>query len=230
MELDQIPALPFDLADMSLGEIAVRLPGATAVFHAAKLDYCCHGQARLKDAAEAAFLDLARIIADLTKLQQADSGPSVDIDSAALVDTIITRYHRVHSKELPELIRLAERVEQVQHEHPAVPAGLAVLLKRMLGELTIHMQKEELMLFPQMRRGGRLRHHDPIMAMIAEHEEHGADLQRIRQLTRDMRTPDDGCATWRALYAGLGKFADDLVAHIHMENNILFPSFMGNVG
>ena len=31
---------------------------------------------------------------------------------------------------------------------------------------------------------------------------------------------------WRALYAGLRKFADDVVEHIHTENNAHFPRFM----
>ena len=31
------------------------------------------------------------------------------------------------------------------------------------------------------------------------------------------------CNTWRALYSGIQEFADDLMMHIHRENNILFP-------
>jgi regulator of cell morphogenesis and NO signaling len=42
-----------------------------------------------------------------------------------------------------------------------------------------------------------------------------------------MQTPEGACGSWRALYAGLRKFADDLVDHIHIEINILFPRFMG---
>ena len=36
-----------ELAEQSLGSIAVNLPGATAVFRAAKLDFCCHGNVSL---------------------------------------------------------------------------------------------------------------------------------------------------------------------------------------
>jgi len=32
------------------------------------------------------------------------------------------------------------------------------------------------------------------------------------------------CA-WRALYTGIDQFANDLIAHIHLENNQLFPQF-----
>jgi regulator of cell morphogenesis and NO signaling len=98
----------------------------------------------------------------------------------------------------------------------------------MLGELTVHMQKEELILFPHMRKGGSLEIQHPIAVMMAEHEEHAAYLQTLRDLTNDLRVPDDGCATWQALYAGITKFADDLAQHIHTENNILFPRFLGS--
>ncbi len=84
------------------------------------------------------------------------------------------------------------------------------------------------MLFPRMRNGGPLNLEDPLTVMMAEHEDHGAHLQALRDRTQDFQTPDDGCATWRALYAGLAKFADDLIAHIHTENNILFPRFLSS--
>ncbi len=44
-------------------------------------------------------------------------------------------------------------------------------------------------------------------------------------MTGNMEPPADACASWRALYAGLRKFSDDLKEHIHTENNILFPQF-----
>ena len=148
-------------------------------------------------------------------------------DSSELVDTIITRYHRVHVAELPELVQMAERVEQVHKGDPAVPAGLGALLKEMLGELAMHMQKEELVLFPRMRQGGWPMISQPIAMMMSEHDEHALYLDRIRSLTDNLQVPADGCGTWRALYAGVGKFADDLSDHIHIENTILFPRFLG---
>jgi regulator of cell morphogenesis and NO signaling len=30
---------------------------------------------------------------------------------------------------------------------------------------------------------------------------------------------------WRALYVGARKLTDDLMEHIHIENNVLFPRF-----
>lgn len=219
-----------DLEALTLGEIAVALPGATAVFRAAGLDYCCGGQATLREAVAATALDLDQLVAELRSLDQASVPSPADLDTKTLTETIVTRFHRVHSQEIPELIRLAERVEVVHKDHPAVPAGLAALLRQVLGELTAHMQKEEIVLFPQMCNGATMPLVFPISVMMAEHQEHGANLEDIRKLTDGMAVPEDGCPTWRALYAGLAKLADDLVEHIHIENNILFLRFLKDAG
>ena len=58
--------------------------------------------------------------------------------------------------------------------------------------------------------------------MEVEHEHHKADLLEIRALTADMVPPADACTTWRALYLALQQFEQDLMEHIHLENNILF--------
>lgn len=218
---------PANLEERTLGEIAVSLPGATTLFRTAGLDYCCGGQMRLKDAAAANSLNLGRIIDDLRDLRQENASTPADLATKPLIETIVTRYHRTHIRELPELIQLAERVEMVHKDHASAPAGLASLLTRMLGELTTHMQKEELILFPHMNtdEGGAAFQH-PIATMMSEHQEHGLHLEEIKRLTNDLRVPDDGCATWRALYSGLAKFIDDLMEHIHIENNILFPRFL----
>ena len=217
--------MPAGFAERTLGGIAAELPGATAVFRAAKLDYCCGGRTTLRDAAAARSLSLDDLVGKLEDLA-AGAGPAeAPPETEALIAFIVARYHETHKRELPELIRLATRVEAVHRDHPAVPAGLAELLQRVLGELTVHMQKEELILFPAMGNGGEMRLTRAIAAMTDEHEEHGAQLRTLHRLTGDFASPEGACATWRALYAGLGKFADDLVDHIHVENNVLFPRF-----
>jgi hemerythrin-like domain-containing protein len=42
-------------------------------------------------------------------------------------------------------------------------------------------------------------------------------------LSQDYTSPDGACPTFRAFYAGLHEFEQDLHQHIHLENNILFP-------
>lgn len=218
-----IESRPF--ADRTLAEIATTLPGATALFRRHKLDFCCGGQVPLAEAAVARRLDLNRLETELAAIAAAAAPAPAADGTPELIDLIETRYHATHRRELPELVRLARRVEAVHRAHPGVPRGLADLLETMAGELEIHMAKEEQVLFPLMRSGGHPMIGAPISAMLADHDDHGEHLRRLEHLTNDFTPPDGACTTWRALYAGAGKLADDLMEHIHTENNVLFPRF-----
>ncbi|HMN73495.1 MAG TPA: hemerythrin domain-containing protein [Rhodoblastus sp.] len=146
-------------------------------------------------------------------------------DPAALTRYIEERYHARHRAELPEIAALAARVEQVHEGAPGVPRGLAGLLRKLIGELEVHMKKEELILFPAIRRGGGPGIENPIAAMRADHDDHGVEMACIEAMTNRLTAPGDACGSWRTLYARLGSFVADLSEHIRLENEILFPPF-----
>lgn len=148
-------------------------------------------------------------------------------DPEGLTRHIETRYHQRHRKELPELAALAAKVEAVHADDPAVPAGLATLLQRMVGEMEVHMKKEELILFPAMRKGGMPGIDAPIGVMRADHDDHATEVAEINRLTRDLALPPGACGSWTALYHGLGNFVSDLEEHMRLENEVLFPQFEG---
>ena len=131
----------------------------------------------------------------------------------------------MHREQLPELIRMARRVEAVHRDHPAVPTGLADLLEQAQVELLDHMEKEEQIIFPNLRAGGTAMIAYPIGVMRQEHTSHGEMLEHLMGMTQDATPPDGACNTWRALYAGIAQLHDDLINHIHLENNVLFPAF-----
>ncbi|MBS0560287.1 MAG: iron-sulfur cluster repair protein YtfE [Proteobacteria bacterium] len=214
-------------ANRTLGDIAASLPGAAAIFRRHKLDYCCGGGANLAEAAQYKGMNLEAVEDEL----QAAAALALPVPAPQaaddLIDMIVGRFHEAHRRELPELIRLARRVEAVHRDHPLAPHGLADLLERVRTELEDHMAKEEQILFPLLRQGGHPMIAHPIAMMLAEHDDHGVHLREIERLTGEFTPPDGACNTWRALYVGGRKLADDLVEHIHTENNILFPRFTG---
>lgn len=213
--------------DRTTGEIAALLPGATAVFRKHRLDFCCHGNVPLREAARKRGLSVEDVERELSALHQPASDLSASLESPALIDHILGRYHETHRRELPELIMLSLKVEAVHSDHPDAPKGLAALLREMQGELEVHMKKEELILFPAMQRRAGMVLDAPISQMRHDHDDHGTQLQRLEALTRDFTPPSDACGSWRALYAGASKLADDLMDHIHLENNVLFPRYEG---
>lgn len=222
MSLQTTPAQ----ADQSLGSLAVQIPGATAVFRRLKLDFCCGGQQSLDAACAHKGLDAAAVLSEIRALQEQKAAPEASAP-AELIDHILQRYHEVHRQQLPELIRMARRVEAVHRDHPQVPKGLADHLESMERELLDHMAKEEQILFPLLKQGGHPMVVHPIGVMRHEHVSHGAQLERLAELTQQHQPPTGACNTWQALYAGTARLSDDLIEHIHTENNLLFPVFEG---
>ena len=94
-------------------------------------------------------------------------------DSAALTTYIESRYHAAHRVQLPDLAALSLKVERVHADHPDAPHGLGNLLQQLIGAMEVHMKKEELILFPAIRRGGMPGIADPIAVMRADHDNHG---------------------------------------------------------
>ncbi len=212
------------LLEQPIGQLACALPGATRIFHQHKLDFCCGGHKSLREAAEKLGLNPEALLSELEPLQQLDS-QSRDWRSASpgeLIDYILRRFHEQHRQDVPELIRLARRVEQVHSERADCPAGLADHLEAMFQELLSHMVKEEQVLFPMLLAGQDGEARSPISLMRLEHDQHGEALARLEALTDDITTPADACNTWNALYAGLARLREDLMQHIHLENNVLF--------
>jgi regulator of cell morphogenesis and NO signaling len=149
----------------------------------------------------------------------------VPTEAAALTLHIEARYHARHREQLPMLAAMAERVEDVHFGDDGVPEGLSLLLRQMIGEMEVHMKKEELILFPAIRRGGMPGIENPIAVMRADHAGHDREMAEIRRLTADMTLPDGACGTWTGLYRGLAEFIDDLTEHMRLENDVLFPQF-----
>ncbi len=211
------------LLHTSLGEIATQLAGATRVFRHYKLDFCCGGSVSLEEALKRKQLDAEQVLAQLQAL--VNEAPAQDWSVRPLPDLvnhIYERFHLVHREQLTELRRMARRVEAVHGDKPGCPLGLADHLDVMAADLESHMQKEERILFPMLKQGAVAQAGGPIRVMMQEHEDHGESLQRLAELTDDMTPPPQACNTWRALYLGLDQLRNDLMEHIHLENNVLF--------
>ena len=139
-----------------------------------------------------------------------------------LIDHLLARYHARHREQLPELIRLASRVEHVHGQHLQCPNGLADLLRDIQQELENHMLKEEQVLFPMLQMGMGSQASMPIQVMRHEHDQHGEALEQLLSLTDRITPPSGACGTWRSLYEQLTAFRDDLREHIRLENDVLF--------
>jgi regulator of cell morphogenesis and NO signaling len=212
-----------DTTNTTLADLAVAHPAAARVFYANRLDFCCGGRRPFADACREHGLDPDAILDEIRR-GEALSEPVTRWELAPLtelVDHIVTYYHRRLRAALPHLVDMARLVEARHGDKVSCPVGLTALLEQVQQSTFDHLDKEEAILFPAIaRRVGAIA--GPISMMELEHDHHKDDLQRIRTLTSQLTPPAAACTTWRALYSGLQQFEQELMEHIHLENNILF--------
>jgi regulator of cell morphogenesis and NO signaling len=220
-----------------VADIAAASPRAAAWFHAHGIDFCCGGKRPLSDVCAEAGLDAETVRAELAALPA--SSDEVDWTTQPLSDLashIVGFYHARLREDLPRIAGLLERVVSRHGERRPELGQLGTTFRDLAAELLSHMEKEEQVLFPHIRaleaaaegRGGRGFLPLGLAAgatgvMEREHETAALALQAIRRLTSGFTPPEDACASYRALFAGLEAFDAELRRHIHLENNILFP-------
>jgi len=156
---------------------------------------------------------------------------------AELADHIEAKHHTFMKEQLPRLSLMLAKVKKAHGDkHGQMLTELEDVYLSLREEIEMHLMKEEQILFPYIRqieayaqqKGAKPQVHcgsvaNPITQMEHEHENAGRALEQMRKLTNNYVVPDDGCATFAALYEGLAAMEDDLHEHIHLENSILFP-------
>ena len=151
---------------------------------------------------------------------------------ADLANHIEQTHHTYLKSELP---RLTQVIEKVVNAHGKLHPELFELQKVFAGlraELEPHMFKEEMVLFPAIRKLEQSAERpmfpfgtvaNPIRMMEHEHDNAGDALAKIRALTREFTVPGGACNTYLAMLDGLEYLENDMHQHVHKENNILFP-------
>lgn len=220
----------------TLAELVTADPALAVPLDRLGLDYCCGGGRSLCDAAEAIGLDLddaLRVLAATMPVPGAVDWAAME--ASELVDHLETTHHRYLRDALPRLGLLADKVMQVHGaRHPEL-VEVQSLFARLRADLEPHLLKEEQVLFPMIRALGALRgatsFHcgslaNPIRVMLTEHDAAGDLLAQLRATTDGYAVPEDGCASYHALYAGLAELEADTHLHVHKENNVLFPAVL----
>lgn len=222
-------------ANSTLGNIVAQDYHAAAIFERHGLDFCCGGRTSLAEACRERGLDLAAIAAELGHRAATPPEASPD-DPDELVSHIIARHHAYVREAIPSIqAHLAKVIAAHGPRHPEL-IRISGHFDVLAEELTLHLAKEEQILFPYIRtlaaasRNGAPPPPDmfgtvqnPIRMMESEHQHAGDELAEIRALSSGYEPPADACATYRLVYTELRAFDSDLHRHVHLENNVLFP-------
>lgn len=223
------------LENRTVGELVAEDPNLSRVFQKHSIDFCCQGGRTLGEACSSRKVDLSTLLEDL---QQASadpvehSGNPSELPLPEMIDHIVDHHHGFLRQELPRLGVMALRVAQVHGGHTPSLVEVEEVFRGLAEELQDHMEKEELILFPAIRRlcqeeSVPMPLDAPVNRMMVEHDDAGRALTRLHELTHAFSPPPEACNTYRALFAGLAELEDDLQRHIHLENSVLFPSALG---
>ncbi|HKM48965.1 MAG TPA: iron-sulfur cluster repair di-iron protein [Terriglobales bacterium] len=227
--------------EKTVRELALENPGATRVFEKLGIDYCCGGNKSLEEACRTANLPMNEVLDSLEvagqpahAVQKDHTWPSELL--ADLVAHITSTHHKYTREEIARLGPLFDKVcSKHGNNHPELQQ-IRASFQGLAQELTMHMMKEEMVLFPYIVRMeesvlqkepvlpppfGSVQ--NPISMMEHEHDSAGNALRAMREASAGYTPPADACISFQTLYKALVSFEADLHQHIHLENNILFP-------
>ncbi|MBL7917095.1 MAG: iron-sulfur cluster repair di-iron protein [Bacteroidia bacterium] len=208
-----------------------------SVFKKYGIDFCCNGNKTLDEVCELKNIEKQIILDELEKITQYDSNDNQNFKNwplDLLTDYIEKKHHRYVTEKTPLIIEYLEKICSVHgKQHPEL-FKIKKLFQESAVELAAHMKKEELILFPYIRKTTKNNSTPvqrtafnsvkmPISVMKSEHNKEGERFNEISQLTNNYTPPSDACNTYKVTYHLLNEFENDLHLHIHLENNILFP-------
>ncbi len=228
-----------DLENKTISEIVREDYRTAKIFESYKIDFCCNGNKNFKDVVDAKKLDAEKISDELVTIKSQNNNDTIDYNSFALdllADYIEKKHHRYIEEKTPDIKQYLAKLCNVHGDNHPELFEINKNFNESAGELAMHMKREELILFPYIRKMvsaiqknekvgpppfGSVE--NPIQAMMSEHDVEGERFKKISQITNNYTVPDDGCNTYRVTFSLLKEFEEDLHLHIHLENNILFP-------
>lgn len=226
--------------DTSLGEFVASYPKTRKVFEKFGLDYCCGGKQNIISAAiekNVSLDDLSLALETaVNELKVNDDGKIWMNESLSnIVDHIVLKHHSFLRNELQYTDKLLEKVV-IAHgpKHGTFLNSLKDTYNVFRNNLEQHLNDEETLLFPYIKQlETSVKKEGPykdltdfveiLNVLYKEHDEAGAALSKIRNMTSNYVLPDDACLSFESLYEHLEAIEDDLHEHIHLENTVLFP-------
>jgi regulator of cell morphogenesis and NO signaling len=224
----------------TIGDIVAKDYRKAQVFKNLGIDFCCGGKKTIAEVCEKKGIDPAEVERQLATVEgEAATSSENDFqnwDLGFLSDYIINTHHRYVRENTRFILEMAQKVARVHGDRHPELITVAQLFERIGNDLTLHMVKEEKLLFPfikelaQVYNSGALlpsanfgKISEPIQVMDSEHEQVGGDFETIRTITNNYQLPADACSSYTILFKKLEEYENDLHRHVHLESNILFP-------
>ncbi len=225
--------LPLTVEKISIGEIARYNPNSIAVFRKYGIDFYCKSKCLLGEACVASGCAESAVLEELAATSSEISGNQNfnDWSIDALIEYIIANHHQYVNKTVPEIAGLFKAVLSDSSVQSAELTRVSEIFRLLGNDMKQHMQKEELGLFPAMKKLEAIRLNETntnsasIQSLISvvemEHDTSGIMLKQIGGLFDRIASDDHLSDDLTLLIAKMKEFESDLIMHIHVENNVL---------
>ncbi|MGL5786644.1 MAG: iron-sulfur cluster repair di-iron protein [Bacteroidales bacterium] len=223
-----------------LGTLVRLNPAYAPILLKQNIDFCCGGNRSLEDAANEASADLNHLIALLESTDKETATNSNDnyddYTFEELINHILKAHHEFIYNESETTLILLNKVVKVHGENHPELYRIKSIVEGIIEELYLHQRKEENILFPYIvAMDYAIRNNEsvpqscfgdirnPIRAMESDHITTGNVLMELKTLTDNFTAPENACNSYIALYQRLNELFNNIIQHIHLENNILHP-------
>lgn len=226
---------------LQLAELAIHIPECIPLFEKYGFDFYQNGDQTLKEACDEKGLHFAEIDEELNELQKHSNHPYTieDMDLELLINSINGQHH---DNEAETLAAIHHAIQHLVAHSPDRPAHREVLrhIDKEFGELKekllSHCEKEDKLLFPQIRRLLVLQKEKATLFQAAvskttsliktlelEHTQSVGALRNIKSMLHHFETAPEVSQEYLKLMQDFKTFEADFHMHIHIENNVLFP-------
>lgn len=220
-----------------LGDVVARFPVAGSIFKENQVDYCCHGNRTIEEAAKEQGISVDDLLTQInTSYTNVQEQGQLEHDwytepFEAIIQYVLTKHHAYLQKTMPVLSELTAKILRVHGEHHGEELSqVHRLFNAFRIDMEAHLIKEEETVFPLVIQYEKTGDRDTLAKVVkiideleSEHTSAGDLLRDIRKVTSDYKIPDDACGTYQYTYEKLEEVEEDTFRHIHLENNILFP-------
>ena len=220
----------------TIGQLSATDFRKAQVFKNFGLNFSCHGQKTIDEACAEKCIDPGKVKQALEKLPASEDIALNynDWSLTLLISFIIHRHHLYVKTHLPELLQLSHNLSLNSSDAALKKIEqLTIILEK---ELSAHLHKEEVILFPYITALTRFEDNPesitsfgfstintPVNVMMTEHESADEIIAEIQNTLQQVQEPQHYNRQLDFYSESLKAFANDLDTHIHLENNILFP-------
>ena len=231
---------PFAVGPRALvRDIVLNVPGASRAMERFRIDYCCGGEKTLESICAETRVKLLDVLAAVEE-ERAKGGDTdtqlLETPLTELLARIVSEHHTRSRGDGARILELSARARDAhRNEEPAL-AAIADEARHLFGQLLPHLDEEEKLLFPyveELERAGAAGQPAPVALfatirhvvkdMEREHERCEESMARLRALARGYDVLETTPAPVRELYALLDAHERDLIRHMHLEGNVVFP-------